>query len=301
MQWQGPRRSRAIWDETRKPNAKRGALVKAILYELQPIRLPTMDVHSLQSCVVKWSINVGFVCRSLVLVWLPSWMGIVWKFSRNRSVREWSFIGAALAYWKLVVFLHRTLDAGPSFLMLSAIIAIFTIGLGDNSNSGQLSAYSVFNRGFQSLLGDLDADALVQQHVGGGAAVGGMAMGAAVNHRNNNHNNDGGAMEDHHQAGQHQDDAQNEVLRQLQVPPEQNENQQEQQEQQPPNRARKSGKKARRKQKLNQRHDIRRQREVAAAMGFGQNEEEDVMAMNRLIEEQAAFVPPHPEVEEEQH
>lgn len=297
MQWQGPRRSRAIWDETRKPNAKRGALAKAILYELQPIRLPTMDIHSLQSCVVKWSINVGFVCRSLVLVWLPSWMGIVWKFSRNRSVREWSFIGAALAYWKLVVFLHRTLDAGPSFLMLSAIIAIFTIGLGDNSNSGQLSAYSVFNRGFQSLLGDLDADALVQQHVGGGAAVGGMAMGAAVNHRNNNHHNDG-AMEDHHQAGQHQDDAQNEVLRQLQVPPEQNENQQEQQ---PPNRARKSGKKARRKQKLNQRHDIRRQREVAAAMGFGQNEEEDVMAMNRLIEEQTAFVPPHPEVEEEQH
>ncbi len=32
----GPRRARSIWDETRKENAPKTALLKAILYELQP-------------------------------------------------------------------------------------------------------------------------------------------------------------------------------------------------------------------------------------------------------------------------
>jgi len=57
------------------------------------------------------------------------------------------------------------------------------------------------------------------------------------------------------------------------------------------NRSRKSGKKARRKrnveQKREQQREIQLQRDAAVAMGFGQDEM-DAIAMNRLIEEQAA-------------
>jgi hypothetical protein len=55
--------------------------------------------------------------------------------------------------------------------------AIFTVGLGDTSAEGQLSAYSVFNRGMVRLLGDVQVEQLLAQHVGG-AVVGGPA-GAA--------------------------------------------------------------------------------------------------------------------------
>ena len=71
-------------------------------------------------------------------------------------------------------------------IIITSLIAIFTIGLGDesseNENSEQtqqnrISAYSVFNRGFQRLLGSVDADALLAQHVGGGIGLGGVAAG----------------------------------------------------------------------------------------------------------------------------
>ena len=67
-------------------------------------------------------------------------------------------------------------------IIITSLIAIFTIGLGDESenNSEQqnrISTYSVFNRGFQRLLGSVDADALLAQHVGGGIGLGGVAAG----------------------------------------------------------------------------------------------------------------------------
>ena len=52
---------------------------------------------------------------------------------------------------------HRTLDAGPLAVMISTLVVIFTIGLGDR-NDGGMSAYSVFNRGYQQFLGSVDAD-----------------------------------------------------------------------------------------------------------------------------------------------
>ena len=65
-------------------------------------------------------------------------------------------------------YICRALDAGPVVLIFTALTLIFTIGLSDDENRGGLSAYSVFNKGFEQLLGSVDADSLLAQHVGGG-------------------------------------------------------------------------------------------------------------------------------------
>ncbi|KAL3919984.1 MAG: hypothetical protein SGILL_003484 [Bacillariaceae sp.] len=170
----------------------------------------------------------------------------------------------------------RLLDAGPIVVIVSAFILIFTIGLSDEKREG-LSAYSVFNRGFQSLMGSVDVDSLLAQHVGGGlGGVGGMinqhdqgnAEGRAdnadaVNHRRQVHRRD----DDHLDEGPVEDAVDQE--------PEGNQNDN--------NRARRSGKKARRRD-LEQRRDLRRQREAALQIGLDGGE----TAIQQLIEEQIA-------------
>lgn len=65
--------------------------------------------------------------------------------------------------------MHRLLDAGPAVLIITSLIVIFTIGLDDNDNDGEkMSAYNVFNRGFRNMLGSIDTDSLLSQHLSGG-------------------------------------------------------------------------------------------------------------------------------------
>ena len=176
------------------------------------------------------------------------------------------------------------LDAGPLVLILTSLIAIFTIGLGDEdvNNPNRLSAYSVFNRGFQRIMGSVDVDSLLAQHVGGGMMIGalgrddvgnGEPLPAAAgvvrrprpdpredydydadengqndidNFNINNNNNRGGS--------------------------------------------RKSGKKARRRN-LEQRRDAQRQREAAVALGVEVDDvagTEEMIEIQRLIEAQIA-------------
>lgn len=180
---------------------------------------------------------------------------------------------------------NRALDAGPLVLIISALVAIFTIGLGNNENKDGISAYSVFNRGFQSIMGSVDVEALVQQHVGGamGAGAMGMAGGGRVDddmddfdeqpparrarrpvpeqrhvHDNNNgEDGNGNGNDDGHDEG-------------------------------PRLQARKSGKKARRGN-LEQRREHQRQRQAAIAMGFGgDGGHDEQLAMQMILEEQIA-------------
>ena len=88
-------------------------------------------------------------------------------------------------------------------MIITSLVTIFTVGLGDDNDDenkdgeNRLSAYSVFNRGFQRMLGSVDADSLLAQHVGGGFMMGGVGggpgMGFAVNNDDANRND--------HQAG----------------------------------------------------------------------------------------------------
>jgi hypothetical protein len=176
------------------------------------------------------------------------------------------------------------LDAGPILIILTSLGAIFTFGLGDNENPDGLSAYSVFNRGFERILGSVDAEALLQQHVGGGFvnAMGGMGGGmpvqedhrppaaAAVARRPRRPQ----AVED--EGGSDSDD---------------DDNQDDDNNGQGDNNrggARKSGKKARRRN-LEQRQELRRQRDAARALGLhGDGDQDDQVAIQRLIEQQIA-------------
>ena len=189
---------------------------------------------------------------------------------------------AIALYYVFLRWIHATLDAGPVVLILTALTSIFTVGLSDQANSDGLSAYSVFNKGFQKILGSIDADDLLQQHLGGG----GMMMQMMIHRRpidddfegdndedappqrprrphhnqraNNNNNNDNDNIANVHDQGE---PAENNII---------NNN---------PNRARRTGKKARRdRAAIEQRREIRAQRDAALAMGLGHIHDDDRVA-----------------------
>jgi hypothetical protein len=231
----------------------------------------------------------------------------LWEFLQRRSRKQWIGFICLIGYWKLLVFLHRTLDAGPSFLILTALVLIFTIGLGDDSNHGQehLSAYSVFNRGFRNMMGGVDANALLQQHVGGGLVP--PAAAAAAAGRGGGHDDDlpidqnNPAVRQRRQHIQHQRDQQR-ILQQQRDRQSLLHQQQQQDELNEENPllqgARKSNKKNRRKRNIELRREMQQQREAAAAMGFAGDgggdhghvnidlQQRDQVAMNRLVEYQ---------------
>lgn len=251
-------------------NAPRAALLHAILYELQPIRFSSIDFSPISSLMRSlWSGSVPFVTETVPSL-LQGSFGIV----RDMTGRHWLVLGAVVAYYYLVRFIHRILDAGPILVIATALVTIFTIGLGDTATQDGISAYSVFNRGFERILGSVDVEALVQQHVGGAMGMAGMGMAmpqpAPPIHeppprlRQEEDGNDRPENAARAPAADEDDGA---------VPEK--------------GASRKSGKKARRRN-LNQRREL--QRQAAMAMGFagdGQDHEE-MVAMQRLLEEQIA-------------
>mmetsp|Transcript_15664 Transcript_15664/g.31648 ORF Transcript_15664/g.31648 Transcript_15664/m.31648 type:complete len:188 (-) Transcript_15664:112-675(-) len=165
------RRSRALWDETRRPDAPWTATARAILYELQPVRFSAIDASGTVASIR------GIAAGSWRI--LQATPGVVWGIVRiiaGWRMREWTIVGGAAAYYYAVRYIHRALEAGPLVVILTAIVGIFTIGLGDEGNADGLSAYSVFNRGYQRLLGSVDVEALVQQYAGGAMAVHAQGM-----------------------------------------------------------------------------------------------------------------------------
>ena len=178
-------------------------------------------------------------------------------------------VSAIFVYWRLVIYLHRALDAGPMVLILTSLVGILTFGLGDGGGEDGVSAYSVFNRGFQRILGSVDVEALVAQHVGGGmAALAPQQM--QVGQGDEDHVRDAVARE-----GEVAEERRDGGANDGRARPNNN------------NRARRTGKKARR-QDLEVRREMRRQRQAAAAMGLaGDGGEADMVAMNRLVEHQA--------------
>lgn len=63
-----------------------------------------------------------------------------------------------LVLWPLGALAASRVDLGPIFILFSIVFVIFT-NLGKRK-PGEASAYSVFNAGFRSLLGELRADAI---------------------------------------------------------------------------------------------------------------------------------------------
>jgi hypothetical protein len=201
--------------------------------------------------------------------------------------KQWLMVAAVMVYYVFVRWIHAVLEAGPVVLIATALVTIFTIGLNDDEKSDGLSAYSVFNKGFQKIMGSIDEDSLLQQHIGGGVGLGFLAAAAAVGQDRQPplHNDPAPSHRRPRRRQQQQQQQQNpERLEddQNNVDPAQQQ-QQQQQQQEENNRSRKSGKKARRGN-LEQRREMQSQREAALAMGF-ENGENDQMAMNRLLDD----------------
>jgi len=277
------RRSRAIWNETRKPNAPKVALIKAILYEIQPFRFSRI-VDFFNNPDSQHKMSQWLDATYIFFQKSPNSLRRIGKtaamFGKERSVKEWAGLGVLYLYWKFIVWVHQVMDAGPVMLIITALVLIFTIGLRDNSEheNGGMSAYSVFNRGFQNMMGGVDVENLVAQHAGGGF----MRMMVPRQPER-----EGGDV-DRQNVRQHVADEPN--LEEVAVMAAENEdgidgplpNRNV-------NRSRKSGKKARRdNKKKDLRREMQRQREAAAAMGFG-TDRGDGLAMNRLLEEQVAL------------
>mmetsp|Transcript_7024 Transcript_7024/g.9918 ORF Transcript_7024/g.9918 Transcript_7024/m.9918 type:complete len:294 (+) Transcript_7024:220-1101(+) len=282
------RRSRHIWDEARSNGGM--SLVRAILYELQPIRFSSIDTHGI---VTKFKSTLQWI-RTLVTQTIPKTSYGIYHVLCNLTKEQWGILLGIILYCYMVRFIHTVLDAGPAVLMITALIGIFTIGLGDGSTNGDgVSAYSVFNRGFQRILGSIDVEALVAQHVGGVMGAGVAGVGGGMNndidqdHDDDRHRRRGGGRRHRAQeaaaggvARAPDNDAENDD------PPDNNNNNNNNNNN---GRARKSGKKARRRN-LEQRRELQQQRQAAMAMGFGGDGggQDEAMAMQRLLEEQIA-------------
>jgi len=190
-------------------------------------------------------------------------------------------IGAIFVYYWFIRWIHEALDAGPVVIILTVLAMIFSVGLDDSDDRIGLSAYSVFNRGFEQLLGSIDADSLLAQHVGGGLMMNMNPHNYAPDHQPdmdnaappNRHIRDD---DDNGRANFNEDEvnADDEIH---------NDNDHND------NRARKSGKKARRR-KLHQRQELRRQREAAMRIGLNgvHDGTEDELEIQRIIEDQIA-------------
>lgn len=131
------RKSRILWDKTREQNASMITFAKAVAYELQPIDMSSMVIPPLSE-VVEYCTNL------IKQAGQRSSRGIqsCTKFLLKRTAKEWAAVITFAIYWKGVVHLHRTLDAGPSVLIITALFIIFSVGLGDTKDGNTLSAYS---------------------------------------------------------------------------------------------------------------------------------------------------------------
>mmetsp|Transcript_30473 Transcript_30473/g.71919 ORF Transcript_30473/g.71919 Transcript_30473/m.71919 type:complete len:210 (-) Transcript_30473:337-966(-) len=170
----GFKRSRALWDATTDGGWR--AWASAICYELQPIRLSRSNrenavktLRALFRNLLSLILGIPGVCKSVLV------------FASRRTLNQWVFLGAVVAYYYFIRWVHEAIDAGPIVLILTALTIIFTIGLSDDENRVGLSAYSVFNRGFEQLMGSVDADSLLAQHLGGGMMMMNMNMNMNMN------------------------------------------------------------------------------------------------------------------------
>lgn len=269
------KRVRHLWDEARQSqtNAKWRSWLKVILYELQPFRIAT---------ILNQSKDLSFVVHNILHQYIKPLVTkgpfFIYKFLCNRTRGQYLFLLSLYGYWKTVVLVHDWLEAGPFFIIMTLLILIFTIGLGDHDSRDQhhMSAYSVFNRGMQGILGAIDADQLVAQHVGGGAGfIGGAAVAAAAGERRARAQDPPEPRRPMRQEAQpNENDLQNQG-EDRPAPPAP-----------PPRKSNKKQRNSRKNRNAEMRQEMQRQREAARAMGFGQEGDEgDWMAIHRLVEQ----------------
>ena len=99
----GYRRSRALWDEARRPDASKMAAIRAVLYELQPIRFSSIDTAQWRARGVAWSRGA----RRFAMQTFPAMSQRVGAFVVTLSYRNWMVIGAIVLYYVAIRMVHQ--------------------------------------------------------------------------------------------------------------------------------------------------------------------------------------------------
>ena len=108
---QGFKRSRALWDETRRLARERNstkeyvvAYGRAIMYELQPIRWTTTNrkmlervVNSLRSCLGM----IAYCGKNF-----PRFLQAVWEFLKGRTKQQWKIVFGIILYYFFIRWIH---------------------------------------------------------------------------------------------------------------------------------------------------------------------------------------------------
>lgn len=167
------------------------SLMHAVLYEIQPFRIKPLlrcaRTYLLEEDGLK---QTYLYCtervRSIAMLFLycAKYIYESAKTINPKSIKiciesrmfRYSIMvcSALYIYGNFVIAMHEWLNAGPMAFIITLLVLIYTIGLGDNTgaSSGVPSGYSVFNRGVQRLIGQEDAETLANQFVRAAAGRG---------------------------------------------------------------------------------------------------------------------------------
>jgi hypothetical protein len=108
----GFRRSRALWDEARRPRGEGKqldewrALVRAVLYELQPVRFDDYKI-SLSVLLSFVKIRVVSTVRRTVEFCLYTLLPRLWSALCGMTLRHWMVVGAIWLYYCVLRWVHE--------------------------------------------------------------------------------------------------------------------------------------------------------------------------------------------------
>ena len=102
----GFKRSRALWDDTRRPHPNKleqlRSVLRAVLYELQPIRFSEVDTEGALSVLHSIGQAVLYFLKNV-----PHWLRMAYEFLYERTMYQWSIVGGVVAYLYVVRFVHE--------------------------------------------------------------------------------------------------------------------------------------------------------------------------------------------------
>ncbi len=117
----GYKRSRALWDETRRPDSSSRDLIRAILYEIQPLRFSKTNQRQMTQQLSNVFSTLLVAIRSF-----PGMVAVVLKFLRVLKFRHWLLVGGIVLYYYFVRLMHRYV---LNFLTIIKVSILFRLYL----------------------------------------------------------------------------------------------------------------------------------------------------------------------------
>jgi hypothetical protein len=102
----GFKRSRALWDDARRKQSSTSeqarSWLRVLLYEIQPIRFSEIDTDKIVLFLRSIYEALLYGTQSF-----PGWCRAVYSFLRARTRQQWMIMGAVVAYYYVVRFIHE--------------------------------------------------------------------------------------------------------------------------------------------------------------------------------------------------